>query len=165
MSRRITGLLAGAAIALTAIGATAYAQSAPPETAGAMHAHKHATPEEHAQKLTQLLQLRSNQKAAALAFVTAMQSDRGGMRPMEGPRPATTPERLTRMEQMMAERQERMRAKIAATRTFYAQLDPAQQKAFDAMPMMMGKGGKHGGRKGHGMHHGGHDKPSAPPAS
>ena len=163
MSRRITGLFAGAAIALTAASGTiAHAQPAPPAGhAQPMREHHRATPEERAQKLTQVLQLRANQQPAALAFVNAVSPKRDGLRGTHAPKPATTPERLDRMERMMGERQAMMRTRIDATRKFYAQLDPAQQRAFDAMPMM-GRGGKHGGKghgggwRGHGPGKGGH---------
>ena len=52
--------------------------------------------------------------------------------------PATTPERLARMEQMMARHESAMRAMMDATRRFYAQLDPGQKRAFDALPSMLG---------------------------
>jgi hypothetical protein len=54
--------------------------------------------------------------------------------------PATTPERLALMQQMMAQRQGAMTAAIDATRQFYDQLDPGQKKAFDAMPMTLHDG-------------------------
>ena len=51
----------------------------------------------------------------------------------------TTPQRLDRMAARMAERQQRFAQHAAAVKQFYAQLTPAQQKAFDAMH----HGGKH----------------------
>lgn len=150
MTRRITGLFAGAAIALTALGgAAAYAQSPAPDGKPAFaREHRRATPEERADKLATVLQLRPNQKPAALAYVNALRPSGERMRRPDAARPTTTPERLARMEERMTERQAKMRTRIAATRTFYAQLDPAQQKAFDALP-------QHHGRKGKGMRHGG----------
>ncbi len=63
----------------------------------------------------------------------------------------------------MDEQHTRMLARIAATKQFYAQLSPSQQKAFDDLaPMMMHHGG-HGmdghkdGGDGHGDGHGGWD--------
>jgi len=64
----------------------------------------------------------------------------------------TTPQRLDLMLQKMAERtakrQAEMRAHVAAVKTFYAALTPAQQKAFDALHsgMMGGPGPDHGRR-------------------
>jgi hypothetical protein len=54
---------------------------------------------------------------------------------------------------MMAQHQTAMSAYMDATRRFYDQLDPAQKRAFDAMPMgggMMEPGGmgRWGGRGG-----------------
>ena len=48
----------------------------------------------------------------------------------------------------------RMAAHVAATKQFYAQLTPGQQKAFDDLaPMMMGRFGHGHGMMGH--HHDG----------
>ena len=62
-----------------------------------------------------------------------------------GPWPQTTPERLARMQQMMAQHQSAMASVVDATRRFYDQLDPAQKRAFDAAPMMMMMGPGMGG--------------------
>jgi hypothetical protein len=68
----------------------------------------------------------------------------------------TTPERIDRMEQRMADRQQRFKQRGDAVKTFYAQLTPAQQKTFDQHAMMMrmgqerGEPGAFGGRGGRG---------------
>jgi len=49
----------------------------------------------------------------------------------------TTLQRLDEMQARAAEQKTDMDRKVAAIRTFYAQLDPKQRKAFDAMPMLM----------------------------
>lgn len=46
-----------------------------------------------------------------------------------------TPERLDRMQAMAKEHQERMAVRVAATKEFYAQLTPDQQKVFDEQAM------------------------------
>jgi hypothetical protein len=104
------------------------------------------------------LQLQPNQQGALDAWLAALrpsQGDGGKPRGGEAAQAQTTPQRL---DDMLAH-VDRMRARLAqtadATKRFYAQLSPAQQKAFDAVsPMMMrhmggGQGG--GGRDGHGM--------------
>jgi hypothetical protein len=77
----------------------------------------------------------------------------------------TTPERLDRMAQRMEAQHTRMMARIAATKQFYAQLSPGQQKAFDDLaPMMMGRHGGHGmdgGGPGSGHGWGGRGGPGA----
>ncbi|MEO8114709.1 MAG: Spy/CpxP family protein refolding chaperone, partial [Phenylobacterium sp.] len=94
-----------------------------------------------AEHLRALLQLRSNQEPALQAFLAAGKPDHDHMMKMDGvAEPRTTPERLAHMEQHMSEMQARMRTQIDATRRFYDQLDPAQKRAFDEMPMLMGGG-------------------------
>jgi hypothetical protein len=69
------------------------------------------------------------------------------------PRPeaSTTPERLQAKQAHLAERQRHEEAEIAATRRFYASLDPRQQQVFDALGRLRreGRHGWHGGRGGH----------------
>jgi hypothetical protein len=110
------------------------------------------TPAERAARLRDVLQLRPNQDAALQAFVGAQDSARQSIAgAMAGPWPQTTPERLTRMQQMMSQHQTAMSAYMDATRRFYDQLDPAQKRAFDAMgPRMMMPGGGMGGGMGGG---------------
>lgn len=107
--------------------------------------------ERHAQRLRAALQLRPDQEPALRALVAALQPPPGERERMRAEREAaaklTTPERLDRMQARMTERQARFRQHADAIKRFYAQLTPAQQKAFDAMPMMMGQGhgmGRHG---------------------
>jgi hypothetical protein len=63
----------------------------------------------------------------------------------------STPQRLDRMQARSAERQARLAQRAEAIKRFYAQLTPAQQRAFDALPM--GRGGM-GGRGERGFGHG-----------
>ena len=157
MTGRVQGLLASAAFALyAAMGAAAFAQPGPPPGPGhnvMMRAPESAA--ERAGKLRDLLQLKPAQEPALQAFVGALDSARQAMGPPGGApqaMPATTPERLARMQEMMARHQAAANAMIEATRRFYDQLDPAQKRAFDAMPPMMmmhhGLGGPMGGPGG-----------------
>ena len=119
--------------------------------------------EMRAQKLRDVLQLRPNQEPALAELQRAMappadarERMRAGRAEMSG---LTTPQRLDKMRERMARRQQEFDRKAMAIKKFYAQLTPAQQKSFDAMGPMMGRGmgGKmdHGGRMG-GGHMGGH---------
>lgn len=102
------------------------------------------------QRLHDLLQIKPDQEAAFRAFTTVLEQarphrdhDRQGRDGSKARAQLTTPERLDRAAQRMAERQQRMQKTSAAVKTFYAALTPDQRKAFDAMPMPFG--GDHGG--------------------
>jgi hypothetical protein len=103
-----------------------------PHAAMVMAMGRHRDPAEH---LRNALQLRPGQEAALTAYLAAMHPQHGAMSfhtdDRDGPR--TTPERLADEEKMLAEHDARVRAHIAATRTFYGQLDAGQKKAFDEM--------------------------------
>jgi hypothetical protein len=141
MRIRMQGLAAGAAFTLyAAMGAAAFAQPTPGMASGPGPQHHTITAHredsaEHVARLRDLLQLRPAQEPALQAFVTALKSAHQGMPSPGGPMPSTTPERLVRMQQMMAQHQKTMSAVIDATRRFYDQLDPGQKRAFDAIPM------------------------------
>jgi hypothetical protein len=150
--RRYQEVLAGAVLALaTATGAAAYAQAAAQPRAGGgerMERHERTMIVRHgderpdrAEHLRAILQLKPAQEAALTAYLEAMhpKGDHDGMMRMRGEaRPKTTPEKLARMEAHMTEHEAAMKTRIAATRRFYEQLDPAQKRAFDELPLMMG---------------------------
>lgn len=157
----IRGAIAAATIALTGLGAVAFAQTSPAPAAGPHGAHARPDPAQmaarHAQHLRDALQLTSAQEPALAAFMASMKPPEGmrdGMRARMGERgqPLSTPERLDRQRARMAERTQRFDQHAAAIKRFYAQLTPAQQKAFDALHM---SGGRHGPRGGHGGMRGG----------
>ena len=167
-------LMAAAAITLST-AAVAVAQVAPPPGPPPMtdHGpggqggwgggrHHRIDPEARAQHLRDVLQLRADQDGALKAYLAAS-GPRDGKKDgprrdgADGPRQAlTTPERLDRMQARMDERRAEFTQNAAATKRFYAALSPSQQKAFDALGPMGGKGG-HGkmDRRG-GGHHGRH---------
>jgi hypothetical protein len=118
-----------------------------------------------AEHLRDVLQLQPSQDGALNTYLDALKPP--GRRDGAGPRGAgpggagtrgdreamqhmTTPERLDRMAARMDERRTRMLGMIAATKQFYAQLTPAQQKAFDSLPLMMSHGGRGMGMGGPG---------------
>ncbi len=116
--------------------------------------HRPETQAERARRLRETLQLRPAQEPALQAYVAALDAGHHGMAaPPHGPPGATTPERLDRMQQMMSQHHSAAAQVIDATRRFYAQLDPAQKRAYDAMPMQMPH---HAGHL-HGHGHGGGD--------
>jgi hypothetical protein len=138
--------LAGAAFVLyAAAGVAAYAQPVPPAPPG-MDRHEHRMvvrrgfdEQDQARHLRAILQLRPSQEPALAAYLAATRPDPAATMRMQAPgQPKTTPERLARMEQMIAMHQETMRARIEATKRFYGQLDPAQKAAFDELPLMGG---------------------------
>jgi protein CpxP len=143
-------LTAAAVFALSTGAAVAVAQDGPPppppmadDGPGGpppMMGHPRFDPEVHAQHLRDLLQLRADQDGALKAYLDAAgpgrwDKDRPGRERGDAPRkPLTTPERLDRE----AEHLDRARARIEATRAFYAALSPSQKKAFDALGPMGG---------------------------
>jgi Spy/CpxP family protein refolding chaperone len=109
------------------------------------------------QRLHDLLQIRPDQDGAFRAFTVALEQ----ARPQRGERAEgrergaqaslTAPERLDRLAQRMAERQQALQKTSAAVKTFYAVLSPEQRKAFDQLPLIRigerhrGPGGRFGG--------------------
>ena len=164
--RRIQKLLAGAAFALyAAVCVAAFAQPGPgpvgPPARGAMMMGP-ASATDIAQRLRDVLQLRPAQEPALQTYAGALASARQGMMAGFADQGAaqSTPDRLARMQQMMAQRQAAVATVADATRRFYDQLDPAQKRSFDALSgMMMGHGmggmGLMGGMGGMGGYDGG----------
>ena len=155
-------LMAAAALTLTT-AAVAVAQDGPPppgmppmaddgpggpDGPGGGPGHHRFDPEAHAQHLRDVLQLRADQDGALKAYLAATSprdwdKDRPDHKQADGPpKPLTTPERLDRETQFLAQ----AKARIDATRSFYVALSPSQRKAFDAIGPM-------GGGHGDGMRH------------
>jgi len=102
-------------------------------------------------RLKQILQITPAQEGAWSAWI-------GTLRPGSLQRPdraefarLSTPERIDRMRTLRAARAAEMDRRGDATKTFYAALAPAQQKAFDALQLerRWGQGGSHRGGFGH----------------
>jgi len=150
-------LVAGLALPI-GLASACLAQGAPPAPPGAPAEH-HRDPTERrahmAQHLRDALQLQSSQEAALAAYLDALKPpdgmrdrmDRDGDADAQLPTPQRLDKMLAHMDQMRA----RMAQRADATKRFYAQLSPSQQRAFDALaPMMM----RHGdGRGMDGFHH------------
>jgi protein CpxP len=129
------------------------------------------------QRLHDLLQIKPDQETAFRTYVSSLEQLRPqhgqrtgaggqgapgqGAPGQAGPRrggvpgqqaaPLTTPERLDRSLQRLAEAQQRLQKQAAVVKTFYAAISPEQRKAFDTMGGA-GLGGGGFGRHG-GMHH------------
>jgi hypothetical protein len=156
---RLTSLALVAAIGLSA-AAPSFAQraptAAPTGAPGAPTGRTWQRPdpaqraERRAERLRAVLQLRPDQEPALRTLVAAMQPTAEQRERREAERTEMrnlpTPQRLDRMQARSAERQARFAQRAEAIKRFYAQLTPAQQRAFDALPM------EHGGRGGRGEH-------------
>lgn len=148
-SRSLTAIaVAAAAIGgAVALPAAAQSQPAPAATASApQHAkgpQRHAAPHaDHAQRHAQhweriqtLLQLQPKQQAAWEQYVKAMTPS--AHKPVapdsKDVRALTTPQRLDAARAHRQARQALAEQRDQATRTLYAALNPAQQKAFDTL--------------------------------
>jgi Spy/CpxP family protein refolding chaperone len=174
--------LLGAAAAALCLSSAAFAQdqSAPPAAAAAPHgadrtmkmeAWRKAHEERRAHRLHDLLQIRSDQETAFQAFLAdikpPMHDHKDWARDKDAAAvaaPLTTPERLDRMEAMMAkrtaERQAAFQHRAEAIKKFYAVLSPEQKRAFDALHDRggMGHGGEDHGPRGMGDRDGSGDQ-------
>ena len=108
--------------------------------------------------ISTVLRLRPEQQTGLRAWLEAGRGDRGGRHGRMGERPdaaqasLTTAQTLDRQAARMAERDTRERARLDATRRFYASLSPDQQGAFDALERLRhGRGERRGGFGGRGM--------------
>lgn len=87
----------------------------------------------HQARLHDKLQLKPEQEADWKAFVAKTRPAERPARPdWESLAKLPTPERLDRMQALAREREQRMEARAAAVKAFYATLAPEQQKTFDA---------------------------------
>ena len=101
------------------------------------------------QELKVFLQLQGNQEADWSTFSAALQT------PMARPAPVnpaemeklTTPERIDKMMAMKAAREAQINSRMNAVKTFYARLNPQQQKVFDTHASKAMK--RHGMGPGH----------------
>jgi hypothetical protein len=162
---------------LASLGLAAVAQTQPPATPPAGQGAPHMMQGEHRMdparmerirarmeermakrlgELKQKLQISRGQEGAWDTWTAAIKPtqfqrpDRAAMERM------TTPERIDRIKAVRAQRGAEMDKRLDATKGFYAQLTPEQQKVFDqeGLRFLRAKGGR-GGHFGHfGRHHG-----------
>jgi hypothetical protein len=165
MRKMVTGLVMAASLA--ASSASVLAQTPPPASnAPAAQGQRAATPEqrqarmkEHFQRaaaqLHDKLKLNASQEAAWNTYLQAMTPPPRGPRPDRGQwENMTAVQRMEKHLAMMQEHEAQMSKRLDATKTFYGQLNPDQQKTFDTETarIMKSMHGMHGG-KGH-MHGG-----------
>jgi len=130
-------ILAGLALTLS-IGGASFAQgqySGPPSGPPGSNGAPSQPPMSQAAYMSQALGLRSDQQPALQAFLAAVAAPSGVAEKMraQDARMATmpTPQRLDMMLARMDDSRNLMVTRIAATKRFYAQLTPAQQRVFD----------------------------------
>lgn len=150
MSRGSIWLLAGATLTVYAAAGAAFAEEAE-EKATPPFAGPHIfMPGPHgetrvyamknfgadrADKLRTLLQIRPEQEPALAAYLDALNPPRTRRSVVKSGE--TTLTRLDAMEKLLDADREAGKARIAATRTFYAALDARQKKVFDEMPNLV----------------------------
>lgn len=154
-----------AATALALIGLTAGAQAPQPAVVAPgpapaiqgqqsmmqhhMERQQHRAAQRQA-RLKQILQITPGQESAWEAWIASRQAGKSFQRGQRAEfAQLTTPERIDRMRALRAARAAEADRRGDATKTFYAALAPAQQKAFDALQAQ--RGFKRGG--GHRGHH------------
>jgi len=167
------------AAALAGLGTVAMAQGAalaPEAVASAPAAHQRFSPEQWHQRMAQRHAQHMADLKAALGIAPDQESAwsqfEAAMQPPEKPQPfgkpgewakLTTPERIDRMEQRMADRQQHFKQMGDAIKAFYGQLTPQQQKIFDERSMRFAehkwhdrfgpRGGRGDGAAPHIRHH------------
>jgi periplasmic protein CpxP/Spy len=145
------------AAALLGLAGSAAAQAPAPADGQRAHANdqQHHKRGEHMamrqQRLHDTLQLTASQEPAWAAFAASMKPAGDAMRAHHADRAAMlampAPQRMEKAIERSKQRTARMEQRLAALKSFYAVLSPAQQKAFDAQAM-------HGGQRWKGgMHH------------
>jgi len=170
--KSLRAALLGATILAVGGAGVAIAQAPPPKHEAMGERHMHADPaammQRHAQHLRDTLQLTPAQEPALQALLSSMKPPEGmhdhmGMKgDHDEMAKLTTPQRLEKMRTKMTEHMAAFDQHAQAVTKFYAQLTPAQQKAFDALSPMMMHHGMHGGGMGghemgeHGMMEGHH---------
>lgn len=170
-----TFVVTAAAAALAgALTLPVWAQQTPvaPANVAAAPAHPHSHAQRpvdpaafHAKRMERikpLLQLTAAQENAWKQYVDATTPTKRPTPRMdrEAWKQLTTPQRIEQTQQLRKERNQAMEQRENATKTFYAGLNPAQQKAFDALEPRLHAGGPRHAKHGHGFHKPGH--PSHP---
>lgn len=165
--RTFAAAIAAAAL-LGSAAFSAHAQPQAPATAHTTHAPAAHGPRaqqvdvaqfhaERMDKLKTLLQIQPHQQAAWDSYAKAVTPEHRAKPQTKHKdlRKLTTPERLDLAQQLRKERAAKADLRDQATRSFYASLNPGQQKAFDALNAKHhGKPGVH--KAGPGKHVDGH---------
>jgi len=166
---RLAPLALGGVLLAGGFAGASLAQVPPPPAQGASHAGQPGGPRvrmdpeamaaKRAERLRDVLQLRPEQEPALKAFLASFKRPAGMAERGRGGREQyaamTTPQRLDAQRARLVERTARFDQRATATKKFYAQLSPSQQKAFDAMAPRGGMKGHPGMGRGHGPMGGG----------
>lgn len=137
-----------AAPATPAVAESTAPSAQPGPSAERMQQRMQQRSENRAQRLAQFkakLELSPEQEAAWTTYQEAMKMPRPTPPDMQKLRAMTTPERIDHMRQQREQHHAEADRRGEATKAFYAQLTPAQQKTFDAYALR--------GKKGHGPMH------------
>ena len=141
--------LSATLLGATALGlaSLAVAQPAPPPAEPhdrmdhqGREGREHKTMPDMAKRMSEALQLTPAQQPALTAYIDSMKppADKGdGQPPRMDMGKMTTPQRMDDMRAKMVEALARFDARATATKKFYAQLTPSQQKVFDNMHAKM----------------------------
>ncbi len=115
----------------------------PPGPPGANGQPPSETPAAQATHLRQTLRLRADQEGALQAFIAAMQPPPGVMERMRRQEQSAASLPTPRRLDFILARQDEMRAMLVArmnaTKRFYGQLTPSQQRSFDALQSTGGR--------------------------
>jgi protein CpxP len=164
LSLKTVGVLCAAASAAT-IACAAMAQDGPPPPGGPGggqfaqgHGGGRGDPGQRLQELHDSLQLSPAQEPAFQAWQAALRPTGPMVRP-GGLRRMTTPQRLDEEIAQQTEQTTELKARVAATKSFYNQLSATQRQTLDGLPPQEllameafgggGRGGR-GGRRGGG---------------
>jgi len=138
-------ILAGLALPLAIVGAS-FAQGqygGPPSGPPGANGAPSQPPMSQSAYMSQVLGLRSDQQPALQAFLAAVAAPPGAVakaRAQDAQMAALpTPQRLDMMLTRMDDSRNLMVARVAATKRFYAQLTPAQQRTFDTLGNQSGQ--------------------------
>lgn len=185
--RPFAAVIAAAAL----LGTAAFNANAQPQAPAPAPAPAHAAPAHHGhhapvdfakfhtermEHLKTVLQIQPNQQAAWDQYVKSITPEKrakADRQQRSDLRKLTTPERLDLAQKLRKERAAKAEQRDQATRSFYASLNPSQQKAFDAIKVQRhGKPGLHkagpgkrfDGPRGHHHAHGPAGHPAVPAA-
>ncbi|MCK6406084.1 MAG: Spy/CpxP family protein refolding chaperone [Rhodocyclaceae bacterium] len=110
--------------------------------------------EKRLEKLHTDLKLSSEQEGAWKTWSDPIRQQTAAMGDMRAEREQMmklpAPDRMEKMLERMKEHQKKMEAQLAATRSFYGQLNAEQKKTFDAFQPFGGPRGERGGQGGRG---------------
>ena len=143
VASRLTSLATvGLILAIAGPGLAQGYYGPPPGPPGANGQPPPSSPADQARELRTALKLRPDQEPGLQAFINAVTPTAAEQARMRQAPPnesrMTTPQRLDAMMSHMDEMRTIMTARVQATKAFYGQLSPDQQRAFDAMGSQSG---------------------------